>query len=262
MTSTPLDSEIVKPRAAASVLLVRDGGDGIEVFMATRHAKSSFMPGVLVFPGGSVDPDDADPALLPPDPPAEATFRIAAIRETFEEAGFLLARADGAIVGPERLLALDANYRHRLCHGEARFAEMIADENLTLALDCMIPFGHWITPKVRSKRFDTRFFLARGPEGQIGVHDERELVDSRWVRPADALAEREAGKVQLVFATRANLGRLAESATVDEALAAARTRPIVPVEPELFDAPRGRSLRIPTEAGYALTEILASDSGL
>jgi 8-oxo-dGTP pyrophosphatase MutT (NUDIX family) len=244
------------------VLLVRDGPAGIEVFMATRHAKSSFMPGALVFPGGSVDAGDSDPALVPAGSAEDAHFRIAAIRETFEEAGFLLARAGDALVGPDRLAALEQAYRQRLCHGEVAFADMMAAEELTPALDLMVPFGHWITPKVRSKRFDTRFYLAPAPEGQAGAHDDRELVDSRWVTPEDALAEREAGKIMLVFATRSNLSRLAESRTVAEALAAARVRPIVPVQPELFDAPRGPSLRIPAEAGYALNEILARDSGL
>lgn len=262
MTTAESTDTPVIPRPAASVLLVRDGPGGIEVFMATRHAKSSFMPGVLVFPGGSVDEGDAHPSLAPAEIFEDAHFRIAAIRETFEEAGFLLTRAAGALVGPDRLAILETIYRQKMCRGEIAFAEMVAAEALEPAVDLMIPFAHWITPNVRSKRFDTRFYLARAPEGQAGAHDDRELVDSRWVRPEDALAERDEGKIQLVFATRANLGRLAESRTVEEALAAARTRRIVPVEPELFDAPRGKSLRIPAEAGYALTEILARDSGL
>jgi 8-oxo-dGTP pyrophosphatase MutT (NUDIX family) len=262
MTSTPPENEIAVPRPAASVLLVRDGAEGIEVFMATRHAKSSFMPGALVFPGGSVDAADSHPLLMTPGAGEDAVWRVAAIRETFEEAGFLLARAAGELVGPVRLAKLDRTWRQRLCRGEIEFPTMVAAEALALAPDLIIPFGHWVTPQVRSKRFDTRFYLARAPEGQAGIHDARELVDSRWVRPLDALAERDEGKIQLVFATRANLGRLAESRTVDEALAVARTRRIVPVEPELFDAPRGRSLRIPVEAGYALSEILARDSGL
>jgi 8-oxo-dGTP pyrophosphatase MutT (NUDIX family) len=243
------------------VLLVRDGPEGIEVFMATRHGKSSFMPGALVFPGGSVDEDDSHPSLVA-DEFEDAHFRIAAIREAFEEAGILLARAGEALIGPDRLTSLEDGYRQGLCRGEVAFPDMMAAEALTPALDLMIPFGHWITPNVRSKRFDTRFYLARAPEGQVGAHDQRELVDSRWVRPEDALAERDEGKIQLVFATRANLGRLAESRTVEDALAAARMRRIIPVQPELFDAPRGKSLRIPAEAGYALTEILARDSGL
>ncbi len=258
----PARTDPATPRPAASVLLVRDGADGIEVFMATRHGKSSFMPGALVFPGGSVDPGDSDPSLLPATAMDDAPFRIAAIRETFEEAGVLLAVSDGALIGTDRLAALDATYRQALCKGEARFPAMMAAEALTPALDLIVPYGHWITPAVRSKRFDTRFYLARMPEGQAGLHDERELVDSRWVRPSDALAERDEGKVMLVFATRANLSRLAESATVDEALAAARSRPIVPVQPELFEGARGPSLRIPVDAGYSLTEILARDSGL
>jgi 8-oxo-dGTP pyrophosphatase MutT (NUDIX family) len=252
------------PRPAASVLLIRDGADGIEVFMATRHQGASFMPGVLVFPGGSIDPGDSDPALLCAVEGEDAVWRIAAIREVFEEAAFLLARPVGEAspVGADRLAALLEDYRGRLCRGEIGFAAMLQEARLVPATDLLVPFAHWITPKLRSKRFDTRFFLARAPEGQIGIHDDRELVDSRWVRPVDALAERDAGRIQLVFATRANLGRLAESATVEEALAASRTRRIVPVEPEPFESPAGRKIRIPAESGYALTEIFARDSGL
>jgi 8-oxo-dGTP pyrophosphatase MutT (NUDIX family) len=255
---------VIVPRPAASVLLVRDRPAGIEVFMATRHGKSSFMPGVLVFPGGAVDPDDSHPALAPAQTMHDSVWRVAAIRETFEEAGFLLARPRGGegVLGAEQLARLRDAYRTRLCRGEVAFSTMMAEEGLEPALDLMIPFGHWTTPNLRSKRFDTMFYLAPAPDGQVGAHDERELVDSRWVRPADALAERDAGKVQLVFATRANLGELGKSETVAAALDSARLRRIVSIEPELFDSPDGRKVRIPADAGYDLIEILARDSGL
>jgi 8-oxo-dGTP pyrophosphatase MutT (NUDIX family) len=260
----PAAAGVASPRPASSVLLIRDGALGVEVFMATRHEASSFMPGVLVFPGGSVDPADGDPSLRGPGDGEDVAWRIAAIREAFEEAGFLLARAEGESepVGPSRLEALLARWRGPLCAGAVTFAAMMAEAGLVPAPDLLIPFGHWITPRLRSKRFDTRFYLARAPVGQVGLHDDRELIQSRWVRPADALAEREAGTIRLVFATRANLGRLAESATVDEALARARGLTIVPVEPQPFEGPQGRMLGIPAAAGYALTEILAKDSGL
>jgi hypothetical protein len=125
----------------------------------------------------------------------------------------------------------------------------------------MVPFARWITPMIRKKRFDARFFLARAPEGQIGAHDDQELINSRWIGAAEALDAVKRGEVKIVFVTRSNLGLLAKSRTVEEALAAARARPIVPVEPQLFDHADGPALRIPADAGYDITEILVRDVG-
>jgi 8-oxo-dGTP pyrophosphatase MutT (NUDIX family) len=249
------------PRPAASVLLLRDSPAGIEVFMATRHQGSSFMPGVLVFPGGAVDPGDA--ALAPTDAPQDAVSRIAGIREVFEEAGFLLARLKGqdVLVPPDRFADLLHSYRAPLVAGEGSFSGMLAQEGLVPAIDLMVPFARWITPVIRKKRFDARFYLARAPEGQVGVHDEQELINSRWILAADALDAQARGEIKVVFVTRSNLGLLGKSRTVDEALAAARARTVIPVEPELFDHPDGPALRIPAEAGYDINEILVRDVG-
>jgi 8-oxo-dGTP pyrophosphatase MutT (NUDIX family) len=249
------------PRPAASVLLLRDSPNGIEVFMATRHQGSSFMPGVLVFPGGSVDPEDAD--LIPANAPEDAVSRIAGIREVFEEAGFLLARPKGrdALVPADRFVDLLHRYRAPLAAGEGSFSQMLEIEALVPAADLMVPFARWITPVIRKKRFDARFYLARAPEGQAGAHDEQELINSRWIGAAQALEAVKRSEVKIVFVTRSNLGLLAKSRTVDEALAAARARTIVPVEPQLFDHPDGPALRIPANAGYDITEILVRDVG-
>jgi 8-oxo-dGTP pyrophosphatase MutT (NUDIX family) len=249
------------PRPAASVLLLRDSPNGIEVFMATRHQGSSFMPGVLVFPGGGVDPGDA--ALVPADAPEDAVSRIAGIREVFEEAGFLLARAKGqdGLVPAGRFADLLHSHRAPLVAGEGSFAGMVAQEGLVPAIDLMVPFARWITPVIRKKRFDARFYLARAPEGQVGVHDEQELINSRWILAADALDAQARGEIKVVFVTRSNLGLLGKSRTVDEALGAARARTVIPVEPELFDHPDGPALRIPAAAGYDINEILVRDVG-
>jgi 8-oxo-dGTP pyrophosphatase MutT (NUDIX family) len=252
------------PRPATSVLLLRDGPDGIEVFMATRHQGSSFMPGVLVFPGGGVDPDDAAPGLIDgADLPGDAISRIAGVREIFEEAAFLLARPAGGgdLVGADRLERIVAAHRPALCAGDRAFSAIMADEGLTPAIDLMVPFANWITPVIRKKRFDARFYLARAPEGQIGAHDDLEMVNSRWITPAEALAAQARGEIKVVFVTRCNLGLLAKSRTVDEALAAARARTVIPVQPQLFDHPEGPALRIPAEAGYDQTEVLVRDVG-
>ena len=137
----------------------------------------------------------------------------------------------------------------------------MAEEALFPAIDLLVPYARWITPVIRKKRFDARFYLARAPEGQIGAHDDRELVNSRWITPAEALAAQARGEIKVVFVTRSNLGLLAKSRTVDEALAAARARAIVPVSPQLFDHPDGPALRIPVEAGYDVTEVLLRDVG-
>jgi 8-oxo-dGTP pyrophosphatase MutT (NUDIX family) len=256
------------PRPAATVLLLRDGPDGIEVFMATRHQGSSFMPGILVFPGGAVDPDDADPGLIDAASagrtlPDDAISRIAGVREIFEEAAFLLARPSGQadLLAKDRFERILVNHRGPLCGGERAFSAIMAEERLCPAIDLMVPFARWITPVIRKKRFDARFYLARAPEGQIGAHDERELINSRWTTVADALAAHARHEIKVVFVTRSNLSLLAKSRTVEEALAAARSRTVVPVQPELFDHPDGPALRIPAEAGYDVTEVLVRDVG-
>ena len=257
----------VVPRPAATVLLLRDGSKGIEVFMAVRHQGSSFMPGILVFPGGAVDADDAHPGLMDwageGPAPDDAVSRIAGAREVFEEAGVLLARpkGQGALVGADRYEHCLTRYRAKLCAGEVGFSTIMAEEALSPAIDLMVPFANWITPVIRQKRFDARFYLARAPEGQAGVHDEQELVSSHWTTVPDAFAAVARGEIKIVFVTRSNLGLLAKSRTVDEALAAARARTVVPVQPQLFDSPDGPALRIRDDAGYEVTEILVKDVG-
>jgi 8-oxo-dGTP pyrophosphatase MutT (NUDIX family) len=219
----------------------------------------------LVFPGGAIDPDDSAPALIEPGAalPDDAVPRIAGVREVFEEAGFLLAREAGrdALVGQDRFERFTEKYRQPLSSGEARFSAIMAEEWLIPAIDLLVPFARWITPVIRKKRFDARFYLARAPEGQVGGHDARELVKSRWITPADALAAHARKELKVVFVTRSNLGLLAKSRTVDEALAAARARTVVPVQPELFESPDGPALRIPADAGYDMTEVLVRDVG-
>jgi 8-oxo-dGTP pyrophosphatase MutT (NUDIX family) len=255
----------VIPRPAATILLLRDGPAGIEVFMAVRHQGSSFMPGILVFPGGAVDPDDAAPGLLESSGPLpdDAVSRVAGVREVFEEAAFLLARPKGSadLVGQDRFERFLETHRPGVCSGDVQFSAVMAQEGLVPAIDLMVPFARWITPVIRKKRFDARFYLARAPEGQVGAHDDRELINSRWTTVADALAAADRREIKLVFVTRSNLSLLAKSRTVDEALAAARARTVVAVQPQLVDSPDGPMLRIPAEAGYDINEVLVRDVG-
>jgi 8-oxo-dGTP pyrophosphatase MutT (NUDIX family) len=255
-----IETPPIPARPAATVLLLRNGARGLEVFMVTRHLKSSFMAGALVFPGGAVDPADSDPEMLAAlTRPADLDFRIAAIRETFEEAGILLARPRGAtgLIGPDRLAGIEKQYRVRLNRGEIGFPALLTAEALVPAPDALIGFAHWITPENLPKRFDTRFYLARAPEGQLGLHDDGELTESRWVRPAEALTEAAAGRCKIVLATRLNLELLGQSDTVDGALAAAKRRQIVTVLPVIAPTPSGPVIRIPADSGYGVSEIPA-----
>jgi cell division inhibitor SulA len=123
----------------------------------------------------------------------------------------------------------------------------------------MVPFAHWITPEGVPKRFDTHFLLVAAPVLQLGAHDGAESVEGLWIRPQQALSEAEAGSRTLVFATQMNLRKLARHTSVAEAIAAARTSPVVTVTPQVERLPEGRRrLTIPAEAGYGVSEIVVS----
>jgi hypothetical protein len=139
------------------------------------------------------------------------------------------------------------------------FADILRGEGLTLALDLMVPFAHWITPEPMPKRFDTHFFLIAAPMSQLGAHDGAESVEGLWIAPQQALAEAETGTRTLVFATRMNLTKLARYRTVAEAVAATRARPVVTVVPRVKRTPEGRWLQIPAEADYGVTEVFVED---
>ena len=238
----------VAARPASTILLLRDGDRGLEVFMVVRHREIEFAGGALVFPGGRVEADDM--ALGGADP--LEGFRIAGIRETFEECGVLLARPRGeaALVDATRLLGIEALHRARVAKGDQPLSAMLEEEALEPATDALVHFAHWITPASRPKRFDTQFFLAAAPPDQLAVHDGHESEDSVWINPAQAIAEANAGQRRLVFATRKTLEKLGRSATVAEALAAARASRVVTVLPEMVKTEAGWRLSIPAEADY------------
>jgi 8-oxo-dGTP pyrophosphatase MutT (NUDIX family) len=226
-------SDVVTARPAATVLLVRDGPDGLQVFMVVRHHKIDFASGALVFPGGKVEDDDI--SLAGGD--TELASRVAAIRETFEECGVMLA--------PPR--AADAPTP---AAPGAGFRELLDARDWRSALEALTPFAHWITPPILPKRFDTRFYIVAAPPDQAAAHDGGEAVDSVWIEPARALAEAAEGRRTLVLATRLNLELLGQSASAAEAIAAAAARRIVTVEPQANKTESGYRLTIPLEAGY------------
>jgi 8-oxo-dGTP pyrophosphatase MutT (NUDIX family) len=246
---------VATPVPAATMLLLRDGDAGLEVFLVERNQNIDFGGGALVFPGGKTGPDDYDPALASLVDGAEVwsgearAVAVSAIREAFEEAGVLLARdaSDGEFVSAERLAHLD-RYREDLELARVGLADFVRRENLRLACDELVPFAHWITPRSMRKRFDTHFFLARIPLGHAGQHCGRESVASTWVRPAEAVEHDTLGK--LLFPTRMNLMKLARARNVDEALCAARAAPPATVEPWMENTPEGKFVCIRDDAGY------------
>ncbi|MBI1329397.1 MAG: NUDIX hydrolase [Alphaproteobacteria bacterium] len=250
---------------AATIIIAREVASGFEVFMVKRHHQIDFVAGALVFPGGKAAKDDFDPGL------AEFTdggdtfsedmraLGAAAIREAFEESGILFARAagEGGIVSADRVAALEP-YRKALDSREISLLEFLRKENLRLAYDQLAHFAHWITPKNMPKRFDTHFFLARAPEGHAGLHDGHESVDSIWITPDAAVADRK--KWNVIFPTKLNLMKLAGAPSLDEAMTQARVSRPLTVEPWVENGPDGQILRIREDAGYTQTTALMKDA--
>ena len=219
-------------RPASTLILLRDAASGLELFMLRRAERAAFLGGAYVFPGGTLDRADADGRMLArivglTDAAANERLGLsagalaywaAAARECFEEAGILFAHdEDGGPVAPERFAGM-ADQRDALNRGELTFADLLSGQRLALPAHEIHYYDHWVTPPVRPRRFDTRFFIARAPREQEGSHDNAETVHSLWLRPADAIARAERREIEIAFATRAVLEDLARFATVDEAL--------------------------------------------
>lgn len=248
---------------ASTILMVRNR-PLLEVMMVERHHQIDFASGALVFPGGKLAKEDYEAGWgAHVDAPSglsarELAFRIAAVREAFEESGLLLARPKtarglgAALAGPEATDAL-IDQRDAIAAGKASFLDAIATADLALAVDTLAPFAHWVTPKGMPKRFDTWFYIAAAPDAQAALCDGLEAVDAVWLAPGDALAQAERGERKIIFPTRLNVELLGRSRTADDALAHAATRRIVTVEPQIVKEESGLVLTIPEEAGYAVT---------
>lgn len=260
----------VTPRLSATVLLLRDRPEGFEVFMVVRHHQIDFASGAIVFPGGSLDDGDRDPRIRAVSDGTDGldddtlAVRVAALRESFEECGVLYARdpATGKIVNGARATSLGDKYRAPLEANEIGMADMAEAEGLRLAIDEMTPFAHWITPDHMRKRFSTHFFVARAPDDHVLLHDGNEAVDSVWIKPANALAQAEAGKLTMIFATKLNVERVGKSSTVADAIAKAAVDKIVTVQPTVRKTDAGRILTIPVEAGYGGPDFVGPASAL
>jgi len=232
------------PRPSATMLILRD--DPFEVLMVVRHADQDFSS-AMVFPGGLVDLADSDPAWLPHITGAdglsdlERALRIAAMRETFEETGLFLGRGrDG-----QWLDTVEA---------AGSFLDTVARAGAVLDLGQLVHFGHWITPELALRRYDTHFFLAAAPGGQIACCDGREAVEAVWLEPTVVLQQAQTGQRDLPFPTRLNVRRLAGSDTLADAMAKAAERTVFTVLPHMERRPGGVRVTIPEEAGYDETE--------
>jgi 8-oxo-dGTP pyrophosphatase MutT (NUDIX family) len=254
--SDPSTAQAAAPALpAATILLVRDR-PAFEVLMVKRHHQIDFASGALVFPGGKIEPGDADTAWAAhcrgwdAHPADERSIRIAALREAFEESGVLLARgADGV---PWRAVEAAAASRERIAKGEISFLELVRSLDVRLDLEAMALFARWVTPVMMPKRFDTWFFIATAPEDQLAVCDGYETVDAEWIEPARALAMADRGERKIIFPTRMNLQLLAASASADAAIGAAGARRTVTVEPKIEVRNGERHLVLPPDAGYGV----------
>ncbi len=217
-------------RPAATVIIVRDVGDPFEIFMLRRTSSAAFAGGMYVFPGGRVDGEDHlhayDAIRRGPSDDQQAQQRalgtewrgywVAGIRETFEEAGLLLAyRGNGRktellAYADEAIRARFDEYRHAVHGKSVTLREVCQRENLHLAVDRIHYFNRWVTPLGRPRRFDTRFFIAEAPLGQTGQHDDKETDRSIWISPAEALARNSSDEFGLMAVTRLQLQTLAE----------------------------------------------------
>ena len=263
-----------KPLDAATVILARENTDqDFEIFLMRRHRNQSFMGSAYVFPGGRLDKADtgrqltaysqglaAEEAVATLNEPgldhdlALGLF-FAAIRETFEEAGVLLAvPASGGVLDfkDQETGSRFETYRRKIHDQEMTLKDLAEEEELVYALDLLTPYSHWITPDIESKRFDTRFLLARMPKNQAPIHDSIEMTESLWVSPAKALAGFEAGEILLMPPTLKTIEELAEFSSLDQLFTSASTKEIYPILPQGEAGPDGVVLKLPRDPEYSI----------
>jgi 8-oxo-dGTP pyrophosphatase MutT (NUDIX family) len=247
------------PRPAATIIVLRPSTDGLEVFCVLRHAKSNFLGGALVFPGGKVDPQDRDAAwsALASEPHPRTTSMasddadplslcIAACRESLEEAAIIplvpaLPEADVLAMRAE----LDAG---------RPFLDVLRGRGARLGVDALVPWGRWVTPEAEARRFDARFFLLALPEHQRGAHDDREITMSFWAKPDDVLRRFFAGEIFLAPPTCRTLELLAECPTIESAVALANEQSLLAVSPRFVMDDKAPYLALPGDPSHEVTE--------
>ncbi len=248
-------AEIAPLRPAATVIVLRPAATHpFEVLLVRRNDSVAFMAGAHVFPGGRLDDTDtAEPASacagldtlgrcadLGAD--EEARYRVAAIRELLEEAGLLLARQDGRMVDAATAAVVRASLPP-----QTSLVAHLAPLGLTVALDAVMPFAHWVTPELEIRRFDTRFLLARMPEGQDASHDNGEMTALEWLAPGEAMARALRRDINLPPPTWFTLKRLSAFASIDDAWAWASVTPIVRIQPRFAGNDTTATITLPGE---------------
>jgi len=251
----------VPPREAATLLLVRDRDERLEVFCVVRHVKSGFLGGAVVFPGGKVDDSDRDADWakqahgaarfeLEEDEAISRAYAVAACREALEEAAILPAASRP--LTHEEAIALRAELanagRADLAKEGTGFLAALAKRSLTLELATLHPFARWVTPIAEGRRFDTRFFLAAAPLGQEGAHDAHETTASFWGTPREVLERFDRAEIQLAPPTHRCLELLTTVSSTHDAFALSARLTVDPICPRLVEVPKGEE----TEASLAL----------
>ena len=258
--------EPATPRPAATIVLLRDAPDGMEVLLMRRSRSAGFVPGAYVFPGGRVDGSDATSealecldGLTPPEaaerldligavPPAIAYY-LAALREAFEETGILVGLRDDGSAPPTA--AEDPTVdtiRDDLMEGRITFAEAVARMRCRIPGESVAYFAHWITPTPEPRRYDTRFFAAKVREGATPIVDPREMTDGLWATPAQALAGVDDGSLPMIFPTIKTLEQLAPFATAREALDAISRERVRTIMPTLIVTHGGVAMHLDDES--------------
>ena len=230
------------PIPAATLVILRDSVEGPpELLMVERAKAMAFAGGAMVFPGGRIDPGDHVFGTQ-----SDAAARVAAIRETIEEAGLAIG------LRPPPSPTLVVTIRERLHAGEP-FAAILADAGLSLDLDSLVPFARWLPAHAHMRIFDTLFFLARAPDDAIATVDATENVRLTWTTAAALLAEADAGRATIIYPTRRNLERLALFANYDAAVADALAHPVTTITPFVEERDGHAHLCIPEGLGYPVT---------
>ena len=268
MPAMELNHEVIDtpPRDAATVVMLRDGAQGLEVLLMRRHTDSAVLGGAYVFPGGKVDAADSAPEMLalldrPPSqlharvaepaltPGQAAAFYVAAAREAAEESGLLYLQ-----VGTTEIAEHSAATCERLRAGES-FAALLAEHGARLDTDALAPWVRWITPRrpsVMNKRFDTRFFLAAAPPAQEANHDDFEVTEARWRTPRTALQQYRAHEIDMAPPQIVSLLHLMQYRDVAHAMADARSRTPPLIEPEPVETAETRVLCYPGDEKHPL----------
>ncbi|MFD5825303.1 NUDIX hydrolase [Lentzea sp. NPDC060358] len=224
----------VEPRDAVTVVLLRDGAEGVEAFLLRRVKGMAFAGGMTVFPGGGVDPRDADTSVawtgpspqwwgsvFGVDPLTARAFVCAAVRETFEESGVLLAGPDPASVVADT--SAYAGARQKLVDRELSLAQFLASEGLVLRADLLRPWANWVTPLEEPRRYDTRFFVAALPSGQRADGETTEASEASWQTPASAVRDVAEGRRMLMPPTWRTLDEVGALGSVEKVMAQERS---------------------------------------